>query len=89
MSSLYESFLRSTHSSNIQEWFQDLKNLLENLEGLPDPNPEDVQLAYHVAQIVENFELLESNLVDRRRTKNDKRDVIFDRKSTGSSVMFD
>ncbi len=82
MSLLYESFLRSTNSENIQEWFDDLKNLLENLEDMPDPEPKDVQLAFHLTQMVENFELMRTNLVERRRRKNQKIDDILDGYST-------
>jgi hypothetical protein len=89
MSSLYESFLRTTNSDNIQEWFQDLKNLLESLEELPDPEPEDVQLAYHLHQVIENFELMESNLLNRRRRKNEGVDNLYNPRPVGSSVMFD
>jgi hypothetical protein len=89
MSLLYENFLRTTHSEDIQEWYDDLKRLLENLEGMPDPEPEDVQLAFHLNQIIENFELMESNLLDRRRSKNQNSDDRFDYRSKGTSVLFD
>lgn len=81
MSFLYESFLRDTHSDKIQEWYSDLKRLLEDLESLPDPDPSDVQLAFHLNQIIENFELMEGNLVERRREKNKNLDDIYDRRS--------
>ena len=89
MSLLFESFLRTTNSDNIQEWFDDLKNLLEQLEEMPDPDAEDVQLAFHLNNMVENFEMMKSNLLDRRKKKNRQVDKIFERKSTGSSVLFD
>ncbi len=89
MSLLFESFLRTTNSDNIQEWFDDLKDLLENLEEMPDPDAEDVQLAFHLNNIVENFEMMKSNLLDRRKKKNRQVDKIFENRSTGSSVLFD
>ncbi len=89
MSLLFESFLRTTNSDNIQEWFADLKDLLENLEEMPDPDAEDVQLAFHLNNIVENFEMMKSNLLDRRKKKNRQVDKIFENRSTGSSVLFD
>ena len=89
MSLLFESFLRTTNSDNIQEWFDDLKSLLEKLEEMPDPEPDDVQLAFHLSHVVENFELMKSNLLDRRKKKNRQVDRIFERGSTGSSVLFD
>ncbi len=89
MSLLFESFLRTTNSDNIQEWFDDLKNLLEKLEEMPDPDAEDVQLAFHLNNVVENFEMMKSNLLDRRKKKNRQVDKIFENRSTGSSVLFD
>ncbi len=89
MSLLFESFLRTTNSDNIQEWFDHLKDLLENLEEMPDPDAEDVQLAFHLNNIVENFEMMKSNLLDRRKKKNRQVDKIFENRSTGSSVLFD
>ena len=89
MSLLFESFLRTTNSDNIQEWFDDLKNLLEKLEEMPDPDAEDVQLAFHLNNVVENFEMMKSNLLDRRKKKNRQVDKIFESRSTGSSVLFD
>ena len=89
MSLLYESFLRNTHSDNIQEWFQDLKNLLEKLENEPDPSPEDIQLAYHMTQLIEGFELMESNLLERRKEKNKGINSLYGKRSSGSSVLFD
>lgn len=86
---LYESFLRNTNTDKIQEWFQDLKDMLSNLEEMEDPAPEDIQLAFHLNQIVESFELMESNLVDRRRTKNQSVDDLYERKGTyGTSALF-
>jgi competence protein ComGF len=89
MTLIYESFLRQTHSGNIQEWFQDLKSLLSNLEEVADPSPEDIQLAFHLNQMVENFELMESNLVERRRDKNQDVSDLLDRdRSFGTSKLF-
>jgi hypothetical protein len=86
---LYESFLRNTNTDKIQEWFQDLKGMLSNLEEMEDPAPEDIQLAFHLNQIVESFELMESNLVDRRRGKMKSLDDLYDRdRSSGTSKMF-
>lgn len=78
MSLIYEGFLRETHSSVIQEWFDNLKQLLEELEELPDPNPADVELAFHLTSMIESFSLMESNLVERRRNKNKAVHDIFD-----------
>jgi competence protein ComGF len=89
MSSIYESFLRATHTDNIQEWFTDLKSLLESLEDIADPNTEDIQLAFHLTQMIESFELFESNLVERRRGKQQRSDGLYENRSTGSSVLFD
>jgi competence protein ComGF len=89
MSLLYESFLRDTHSNSIQEWFQDLKNLLTELEGIPDPDTSDIQLAFHLSQMIENFELMESNLLERRRIKNKGMDGVNKKRSVGSSILFD
>ena len=89
MSLIYESFLRDTHSDNIQEWFTDLKSLLESLEDVPDPNTEDIQLAFHLTQMIESFELLESNLIERRKGKQRRSDGLYEKRSTGSSVLFD
>jgi len=89
MSLLYESFLRDTHSSSIQEWFQDLKNLLSELEEMSDPDASDIQLAFHLNQMIENFELMESNLLERRKVKNKGMDDMYERRSVGSSILFD
>ena len=86
---LYESFLRSTHSNTIKEWFQDLQNLLSELLEAEDPSPEDIQLVYHMTNIVENFQLMESNLTDRRRKKQKTLDDIYTNRPRGSSVMFE
>ena len=86
---IYEALLRQTNSDNIQEWFQDLKDTLTELEETSDPSPEDIQLAFHLNQIVENFELMESNLVERRREKNRGINDLYDRdRSCGTSKMF-
>lgn len=89
MSHLYESFLRTTHSQNIQEWFDDLKNLLKEIEEIPDPDAENVQLAFHLSNLIENFELMESNLLEHRKQKNKGINNLYDRRSSGSSVLFD
>lgn len=89
MSLLYENFLRITHSDTIQEWFHELKDLLSELENEPDPAPEDIQLAYHITQLIESFELTESNLLVRRKSKNKGINNLYDKKSSGSSVLFD
>lgn len=89
MSLLYENFLRITHSDNIQEWFHELKDLLAELENESDPGPEDIQLAYHMTQLIEGFELTESNLLVRRKSKNKGINNLYDKKSSGSSVLFD
>ena len=88
MALLYENLLRGMHSNNIQEWFQDAKDLLLGLEEMEDPSPEDIQLAFHLSQIIENFELTESNLVDRRREKMKDVDQLFAVRRTGSSILF-
>jgi len=88
MSSLYENFLRETHSNRIQEWYQDLKSLLSGLEEMEDPSPEDIQLAFHLSQMVENFELMEGNLVDRRREKLKTVNSLYETRRTGSSILF-
>jgi hypothetical protein len=89
MTLLYEAFLRKTHSENIQEWFQELKDLLAELEEVGDPSPEDIQLAFHLTQMVENFELMDGNLVERRREKNSVINNLYDRdRSNGSLVFF-
>jgi len=88
MSLLYENFLRKTHSNNIQEWFLELKDLLAELEDEPDPGAEDIQLAYHMTQFIESFELIESNLLVRRKTKNKGIDNLYKERSSGSSVLF-
>jgi len=89
MTSIYESFLRETNSDSIQEWFKDLKDVLSKLENVADPSPEDIQLAFHFNQIVENFELMESNLVERRREQNQNVSDLLDRdRSFGTSKLF-
>jgi len=85
---LFENFLRNTHSTNVQEWFEDLKNLISELEMLDDPAPEDIQLAYHLNSIIENFELMNSNLIERRREKSEGIDNLYEDRSIGSSVLF-
>ena len=88
MSLLYENLLRETHSNRIQEWYQDIKDLLMGLEEMDDPSPEDIQLAFHLSQIIENFELMESNLVNRKREKADDIERLYTVRRTGSSVLF-
>jgi hypothetical protein len=88
MSLLYENLLRETHSNRIQEWYQNIKDLLLGLEEMDDPSPEDIQLAFHLTQIIENFELMESNLVNRKRQKADDIDRLYTVRRTGSSVLF-
>jgi len=78
---LLEAFLRETHSNSVQEWYNDLKGVLTKIEEMDDPNPEDVDLAYHLNSIIESFELMESNLLERIREKNNTLENIFDRKS--------
>lgn len=89
MSLLYENFLKKTHSRGIQEWFQELKDLLAELENVPDPDTEDVQLAFHLTQLVEDFELMDANLVNRRADKQKGLDDLYKNRPSGSSVLFD
>jgi hypothetical protein len=89
MSLLYENFLRNTHSANIQEWFEDLKKLLSEIETIDDPDPADIQLAFHLKSVIENFELMNSNLIERRRDKNKGVNDLYKDRASGSSVLFD
>ncbi len=88
MSLLYENFLRKTHSKSVQEWFTELKDLLVELENIPDPGMEDIQLAFQLTQMVENFELMDTNLVKRRSDKQKGLDNLYKDRPHGSSVLF-
>lgn len=87
------NFLRELNSHEVQEAFQSLDFLLDHLEKKDDPEPFEMHIVDSAYQALERLKTLEGIMKNRIKEsdvlKGNKLQNLYDRATTGSSVLFD
>lgn len=87
------NFLNEIDSGSVKDALGSLQTLVEDLENKNDPEPIEVEIVDMSYQLLEKLELIRAALRRYMRTEHvltgNKLDDLYDRKSGGSSALFE
>lgn len=87
------NFLNEIDSGSVKDALGSLQTLVEDLENKNDPEPIEVEIVDMSYQLLEKLELIRAALRRYVRTEHvltgNKLDGLYDRKSGGSSALFE